>query len=96
MPLLPEWKIFCIRLQILRLFNGSIHREMSIMRAYLGESGVRTADYIGPNRRYGSERRITPDPRRVVRFDQNGGDRRSGFARRITDEGFREQDFPDC
>ena len=96
MPLLPEWKSFCIRLQILRLFNGSIHREMSIMRAYLGEADVRTADYIGPNRRYGSERRITPDPRRVVRFDQNGGDRRSGFARRITDEGFREQDFPDC
>ncbi len=65
------------------------------MRAYLREADIHTADYTGPNRRYGTERRITPDPRRVVRFDQNGGDRRSGFARRINDEGFREQDFPD-
>ncbi|MGD2053224.1 MAG: hypothetical protein PVG45_03870 [Gammaproteobacteria bacterium] len=65
------------------------------MRAFLRVAEIRTADYIGPNRRYGNERRITPDPRRVVRFDHNGGDRRSGFARRLTDEGFREQDFPD-
>jgi hypothetical protein len=65
------------------------------MRAYLREADIRTADYIGPNRRSRSERRLTPDPRRVVRFDKNGGDRRSGFARRFSDEGFRQQDFPD-
>jgi hypothetical protein len=65
------------------------------MRAFLREADIRTTDYIGPNRRHGNERRITPDPRRLVRFDQNGGDRRSGFARRFNDEGFREQDFPD-
>jgi hypothetical protein len=65
------------------------------MRVYLREADIHTADYVGPNRRHCTERRVTPDPRRVVRFDRNGGDRRSGFARRRSDEGFRQQDFPD-
>ena len=66
------------------------------MRVYLREADIHTVDYAGPNRRYGIERRVTPDPRRVVRFDQNGGDRRSGFARRCSDDGFRQTDFPHC
>ena len=63
------------------------------MSATIHKIHIRTADYHGPDRRHGDERRVIPDPRRVVRFDRNGGDRRSGFARRKADEGFREQDF---
>lgn len=63
------------------------------MVTYIRKNDIRTADYLGPDRRYGSERRVTLEQRSVVRFDKNGGDRRSGFARRSTDEGFREQDF---
>jgi hypothetical protein len=29
----------------------------------------------------------------MIRFDINGGDRRSGFAQRGNDHGFREEDF---
>jgi len=29
----------------------------------------------------------------MIRFDHNGGDRRSGFAQRGNDHGFREADF---
>ena len=56
---------------------------------------IRTADYLGTDRRHQYERRVALDPRHIVRFDKNGGDRRSVFARRSTDEGFREQDFPE-
>lgn len=57
------------------------------------EAYIRSADYFGPNRRYSYQRRVMLEQRRIIRFDQNGGDRRSGFARRDTDEGFRKQDF---
>lgn len=63
------------------------------MVTYIRKNDIRTADYLGPDRRSGNERRVILEQRRVVRFDKNGGDRRSGFARRSTDEGFREQDF---
>ncbi len=65
------------------------------MVTYIRKTDICTADYLGPDRRYGNERRVTLEQRRVVRFDKNGGDRRSGFARRNTDEGFREEDFID-
>ena len=65
------------------------------MSVYFLKAYIRTADYIGADRRDGIERRVALDPRRIVRFDKNGGDRRSVFARRSTDEGFREQDFPE-
>lgn len=63
------------------------------MVTYIRKTDICTADYLGPDRRHGNERRVTLEQRRVVRFDKNGGDRRSGFARRNTDEGFREEDF---
>ena len=65
------------------------------MSVYFLKSYIRTADYRGTDRRDDIERRVALDPRRVVRFDKNGGDRRSCFARRSTDEGFRQQDFPE-
>jgi hypothetical protein len=40
-------------------------------------------------------RRSRPDPRKGIRFDTTGGDRRSGFARRVEDEGLRDADFED-
>ena len=46
---------------------------------------ISTADYLGPDRRYGHERRVAMDPRHVARFDSYGGDRRSGFTRRSGD-----------
>lgn len=57
------------------------------------EAYIRSADYFGLNRRYDHERRLMLEQRRIIRFDHNGGDRRSGFARRDTDDGFREQDL---
>ena len=66
---------------------------MSIMGAEFRRLSIITADYSGPDRRDRGERRVVLDRRRVVRFDQNGGDRRSGFSRRNTDDGLREQDF---
>ena len=63
------------------------------MVSYIRKTDIRTADYLGPDRRYGNERRVILEQRSVIRFDKNGGDRRSGFARRGIDEGFREQDF---
>ena len=65
------------------------------MNAYTGNTDTPKIHYIGPNRRYGNERRVARDPRRIARFDAKGGDRRSGFARRDTDEGFRYEDFPE-
>ena len=56
------------------------------MSEYILDNNISTADYFGPNRRYGDERRVALDPRSVARFDTNGGDRRSGFARRRTNE----------
>lgn len=46
-----------------------------------------TAEYSGPNRRRINERRWGLDRRRIIRFDVNGGDRRSGFSRRHIDQG---------
>lgn len=46
-----------------------------------------TAEYSGPNRRRVNERRWGLDRRRIIRFDVNGGDRRSGFSRRHIDQG---------
>jgi hypothetical protein len=66
--------------------------EMWIMSADIHEIGIRTADYFGRNRRYCTDRRLMPDRRSIIRFDHNGGDRRSGFAQRHNDEGFRVQD----
>lgn len=55
------------------------------MDIYTGNNIIRTMDYVGPDRRYGHERRVALDPRHVARFDTNGGDRRSGFTRRSGD-----------
>jgi hypothetical protein len=63
------------------------------MRTYIRLADIRTADYFGPNRRYCNDRRVILDRRSAVRFDRNGGDQRSGFARRGFDEGFRVEDF---
>ena len=54
------------------------------MSDYIRNTDIRTVDYFGPNRRYNDERRVAMDPRSVARFDANGVDRRSGFARRRT------------
>lgn len=62
------------------------------MDAYIRLADIRTADYFGPNRRNRSDRRVMLDRRRTVRFDRNGGDQRSGFARRGTDVGLCEED----
>ncbi len=42
------------------------------------------------DRRIVSDRRIGPGRRNMIRFDVKGGDRRSGNARRSTDDGLRE------
>ena len=63
------------------------------MTVYYLKKKIRTTDYLGSDRRIGHDRRETADRRSVVRFDLNGGDRRWGFARRSSDEGFCEQDF---
>ena len=63
------------------------------MNVYYLKKKIHTADYLGSDRRVGNGRREIADRRSVVRFDLNGGDRRWGFARRSSDEGFREQDF---
>ena len=51
--------------------------------------------YDGPERREQMEtnRRLKPDQRKDIRFDMDGGDRRSGFARRRDDEGLHDSDF---
>lgn len=51
------------------------------------------SEYQGPERRRSTQRRIKPDKRSCIRFDDMGGDRRSGYARRSTDEGLREGSF---
>ena len=42
------------------------------------------------DRRMVMDRRAGSGRRAMVRFDEKGGDRRSGYARRSTDLGFRE------
>ncbi len=42
------------------------------------------------DRRMVMDRRVGLGRRAMVRFDEKGGDRRSGYARRSTDLGFRE------
>ncbi len=37
------------------------------------------------------DRRVSQGRRSMIRFDETGGDRRSGYARRETDLGFRQQ-----
>lgn len=63
------------------------------MSACICKPDIRTADYFGQNRRYCADRRMMSDRRSVVRFDHNGGDQRSGFTRRATDEGLYHEDF---
>jgi len=63
------------------------------MDTYFHKTDITTAEYIGPNRRYVNERREALDRRSIIRFDVNGGDRRSGFARRHHDMGLSEQDL---
>jgi hypothetical protein len=63
------------------------------MNIYYLKKKIHTTDYLGSDRRDGNDRRETADRRSMVRLDLNGGDRRWGFARRNSDEGFREQDF---
>ncbi len=43
------------------------------------------------DRRLVSDRRLSYGRRSLVRFDNIGGDRRSGYARRAMDIGFRKQ-----
>jgi len=43
------------------------------------------------DRRMLGDRRVSHGRRSMIRFDKNGGDRRSGYARRRTDVGFRKQ-----
>jgi len=46
--------------------------------------------YLYHERRRGQNRRVSLGRRSMIRFDENGGDRRLGIARRSTDEGLRE------
>ncbi len=46
----------------------------------------------GVEQRKQDERRKQPDKRKNIRFDEKGGDRRSGYARRETDEGIHSDD----
>lgn len=57
------------------------------MSAKILKLDIVTAEYSGADRRRANERRVRIDRRRVIRFDANGGDRRSGFSRRHTDGG---------
>lgn len=43
---------------------------------------------VNIERRCGSDRRVKKDQRSSIRFDKNGGDRRSGSGRRDSDESF--------
>ena len=63
------------------------------MPAKIIKLDIVTAEYCGPNRRLANERRWGLDRRRMIRFDANGGDRRSGFSRRHSDEGIHELDY---
>jgi len=54
------------------------------------EANVRLANGKLQDRRMVMDRRVRQGRRAMIRFDEKGGDRRSGYARRSTDEGFRE------
>lgn len=54
------------------------------------EANVRPAKGKLRDRRMVMDRRVSQGRRAMIRFDETGGDRRSGYARRSTDEGFRE------
>ncbi len=55
------------------------------LQCNIGSSPIKLQD-----RRMFKDRRVSYGRRSMIRFDKNGGDRRSGYARRTTDEGFRE------
>lgn len=55
------------------------------------DANVRPATDKLHDRRMVIDRRVSFGRRKMIRFDETGGDRRSGYARRSTDEGFREQ-----
>jgi hypothetical protein len=46
---------------------------------------------IALDRRKITNRRTGQGRRNLIRFDETGGDRRAGYARRSLDEGFRER-----
>jgi len=54
------------------------------------EVNVRPAGGKLRDRRVVMDRRVSQGRRAMIRFDKMGGDRRSGYARRSTDNGFRE------
>jgi len=54
------------------------------------EANVRPASSKLRDRGIVMDRRVSYGRRAMVRFDKIGGDRRSGYARRGTDSGFRE------
>ncbi len=53
------------------------------------EANVKPAGSKLRDRRIVMDRRVSHGRRAMVRFDETGGDRRSGYARRSTDDGFR-------
>ena len=63
------------------------------MSAQISPVDLHQLVYHGPEKRRIKQRRIRPDQRSIIRFDAMGGDRRTGFARRGTDEGLREDSF---
>ncbi len=52
---------------------------------------TKRSDARHQDRRIVSDRRLSYGRRSLVRFDNIGGDRRSGYARRAMDVGFRKQ-----
>jgi len=62
------------------------------MKTMNTESDARTMRGQYRERRSGVQRRVILGRRKMVRFDETGGDRRSGYARRSTDLGFREDE----
>jgi len=61
------------------------------MRTRNIEADVRPANSKLYDRRMVMHRRVGYGRRAMIRFDSMGGDRRSGYARRSTDSGFRAQ-----
>ena len=51
------------------------------------ETKTRGFSVKNKDRRVAGDRRLNPGRRGMIRFDATGGDRRSGNARRSTDEG---------
>ncbi len=65
--------------------------QVRVMSTTNREADVRSANGRLRDRRMVMERRVSQGRRMMIRFDRTGGDRRSGYARRNTDDGFREQ-----